>query len=185
MGAAAVLHEVAFRKTEDIVKGWGVGQYVHHTQLQRELVDSGGVEFLVTFSEPTPQRPIPPQVASVLVTIEPDIRTAELGVSYAIEGEQQRHAGTEPLRLAWLDAVVHRKQQMQAQVGLFGKKGELQELRAFVPGQHSGSPGARRLVQGEAQVEVHGTAQGLGDARVTISSSQEGDAKVSIHFKAR
>ena len=118
MGAAAVVHEVAFRKAEDVVKGWGVGQYMHHTQLQRELVDSGGVEFLVTFSKPLPKTPMPPQVANVLMTIEPDISQPgnALSITYAVEGEQQRRAESEPLRLAWLDAVVHRKQLVQAQV---------------------------------------------------------------------
>ena len=174
---AAVLHEAAFRKAEDVVKGWGVGQYMHHTQLKRELVDTGGVEFLVTFSKPLPKTPVPPQVAIVLVTIEPDDMQAgnALSGSYAVEGEQQRRPETEPLRLAWLDAVVHRKQQLQAQVSLFGKQGQLPEPRAFRPG---GAPdGAPRKA-----LMVEGTP---GDVRVAFSASQDGDVTCRIDFNPR
>ena len=180
---AAVLHEAAFRKAEDVVKGWGVGQYMHHTQLKRELVDTGGVEFLVTFSKPLPKTPVPPQVAMVLVTIEPDDMQPgnALSVSYAVEGEQQRRPETEPLRLAWLDSVVHRKQQLQAQVGVFGKQGELPEPRAFVPGANSAHRRAPDGSRGKALI-VENTP---GDVRVAFSASQDGDVACKIEFMAR
>ena len=180
---ATVLHETAFRKAEDVVKGWGVGQYMHHTQLKRELVESGGVEFLVTFSKPLPKCPVPPQVAMVLSTIEPDDMKPgnELRVSYAVEGEQQRRPETEPFRLAWLDSIVHRKQLLQAEVGLFGKQGDLPEPRAFVPGSYSAD---RRAPDGSPRKAR--TAQGApGNVRVALSSSQGGDVTCRIELAER
>ena len=65
----------------------------------------------------------------------------------------------------------------QAQVGLFGKKGELPEPRAFVPGQYSAPrPSPRKALI------VGGTP---GDVRVAFSSSQDGDVNCSISFAAR
>ena len=180
---ATVLHETAFRKAEDVVKGWGVGHYMHHTQLKRELVESGGVEFLVTFSKPLPKCPVPPQVAMVLLTIEPDDMKPgnELRVSYAVEGEQQRRPETEPFRLAWLDSIVHRKQLLQAEVGLFGKQGDLPEPRAFVPGSYSAD---RRAPDGSPRKAR--TAQGApGNVRVALSSSQGGDVTCRIELAER
>ena len=105
MGAAEpVVHEVAFRAAEELVGKWEAGKsgYMHHTQLRRELAETGGVEFLVTFSKPTPRQPVPEQVAAVFVTVEPPAdKGSELSVSYAVESELQRHPGSEPLRLAW------------------------------------------------------------------------------------
>ena len=47
MGASEpVVHEVAFRAAEDLVGKWEVGGFTHHTQLRRELAESG-VELLV------------------------------------------------------------------------------------------------------------------------------------------
>ena len=105
MGAAKpMLHEVAFRAAEDLVQGWQVGgAYLHHTQLRRETA-TGGVEFVVTFSKPTPSMPVPEHVANVLVTVEPpppEAGTEDPVCSYAIESELQRHPQTHPFRLAW------------------------------------------------------------------------------------
>ena len=48
MGASEpVVHEVAFRAAEDLVGKWEVGGFMHHTQLRRELAETGGVEFPV------------------------------------------------------------------------------------------------------------------------------------------
>ena len=48
MGASEpVVHEVAFRAAEDLVGKWAVGGFTHHTQLHRELAETGGVELLV------------------------------------------------------------------------------------------------------------------------------------------
>ena len=122
-------------------------------------------------------------MAIVLVTIEPDDMQPgnALSVSYAVEGEQQRRPETEPLRLAWLDSVVHRKQQLQAQVGLFGKQGELPEPRAFVPGANSAH---RRAPDGSLRkaLIVQDTP---GDVRVAFSSSQDGDVTCRIDFVER
>ena len=99
MGAEPLLHEDAFGAAEALVGKWNVGKYMHHTQLRRELADTGGVEFLVTFSKPTPRQPVPEHVAIVLVTVEPP--KEQLSLSYALEGELQRHPSSDPFRLAW------------------------------------------------------------------------------------
>ena len=103
MGASEpVVHEVAFRAAEDLVGKWEAGGFAHHTQLRRELAETGGVEFLVTFSKPTPRQPVPEQVALVTVTVEPPVDVdAKLSVSYAVESQLQKHPSSEPLRLAW------------------------------------------------------------------------------------
>jgi len=175
MGAEPLLHEVAFRAAEGLVNAWPLGAYMHHTQLTRELEDVGGVEFKVTFSKPTPKLPVPPQVAYVLVTVEPPVRGSDLSLSYAIESELQRHAGTEPLRLAWLDAVILRKQKAQASVGLFEKKGMLVEPQAFVPAQHFDSKVARPVARKPAALKTAPT-----EVRVRLAVQASGSVSCSI-----
>ena len=83
---------------------------------------------------------MPPQVANVLVTVEPGSGStgadSSLRLSYAIEQELYSHDGDEPFRLAWLDSIVLRKQQTQGSVGLFQKKGSVVEPKPFVPGSY-------------------------------------------------
>ena len=187
MGTDAVMHEVAFRAAEDLIKTWDVGVYMHHTQLKRELADTGGVEFSVTFSKPTPKQPVPPQVANVLVTVEPGSGStgadSSLRLSYAIEQELYSHDGDEPFRLAWLDSIVLRKQQTQGSVGLFQKKGSVVEPKPFVPGSYFKGmprPAARKPAAAKPAAGEGGSLVKESEIHVNLSVEENGAVKCGI-----
>ena len=76
---------------------------------------------------------------------------------------------------------MHRKQLLQAEVGLFGKQGDLPEPRDFVPGSYSAD---RRAPDGSPRKAR--TAQGApGNVRVALSSSQGGNVTCRIELAER
>ena len=131
---AILSHEAAFKAVQSLVASWSVADYVHHISMLKDRVTA--IDFAVVFSKPRADCPIP-TTCSVLVTLtQPGDGSPEASLEYVVETQQQSHAAAEKLRVAWLDAIVRRKQlAVDVTVG-FQRHGALPEPRAFVPGEY-------------------------------------------------
>ena len=169
---AILSHEAAFKAVQSLVASWSVADYVHHISMLKDRVTA--IDFAVVFSKPRADCPIP-TTCSVLVTLtQPGDGSPEASLEYVVETQQQSHAAAEKLRVAWLDAIVRRKQlAVDVTVG-FQRHGALPEPRAFVPGEYmtaavmeradaGADAAAERLIDAVEDVARTGLAQMAAD----------------------
>ena len=143
----------AFSAVDGLVKSWDTGGYKYHIKFLKR--GSEGADFVVVFSTPAMDMPMPQTTTSVSVNVKPpdDASGGLPRMTYSLESQRSLINSTEPFQLAWIDRMLMRKRAIGQLQDFFMQTGSLGDApRAFVPGEYAAALAMQEAKIGRAHV---------------------------------